>query len=67
MDDLSVINVKNERAKQERLITELKADGYHVVVEKQKGINDIKTVYAFRTAEEAKAKLLGKKGEFVVV
>lgn len=67
MDGLSVINNKNLRAQNEALISELKADGYHVVVEKQPGINDIKKVYAFRTPAEAKQKLLGEKGEFVVV
>lgn len=67
MNDLSVIEQQNERAKTQALINKLKVNGYYVVVEKQAGLQDIKQVYAFRDADEARQKLTGVKGQFEAV
>lgn len=67
MNDPSIIVAQNEKAANQKLIDKLKREGYTVVVEKQAGINDIKGVYAFRDAAEAKQKLLGRVGQFEVV
>lgn len=67
MNDPSVIVAQNQRATSQKLVDKLKAEGYTVVIEKQAGINDIKNVYAFRDAAEAKQKLLGRVGQFEVV
>lgn len=67
MNDPSVIVAQNERATSQALVDKLKKEGYTVVIEKQAGINDIKNVFAFKDAAEAKQKLLGHKGDFQVV
>lgn len=65
MNDLSVIVGQNEQRTREKLVEKLKAEGYHVVYEKQQGTITIGEIRAFRTAGEGRAKLAGVKGDWV--
>lgn len=67
MNDPAVISAQNSQHTKLTLAKKLKADGYHVVLEKQAGIDAIKEVYAFVNVAEAKQKLLGKEGVFEVL
>ncbi len=66
MNDTSVIVAQNQRAAAQKLVDNLKKAGYTVVVEKQSGINNIKNVYAFLDAAEARQAFLGKEGHFEI-
>ena len=66
MNDASVIVAQNQRAAAQKLVGNLKKAGYTVVIEKQAGINDIRNVYAFESAAEAKQAFVDKAGEFEI-
>ena len=54
MNDASVIVAQNQRAATQKLVDNLKNQGYTVVIEKQAGINDIRNVYAYKDKATAK-------------